>query len=212
MGSFRRLVRRALAIFKLDAPILLYTSSGLTEYGWPESFYAQQAINREKEPIPWYTYPCIVFLESRLKPSFRVFEYGCGNSSLWYSSRVAEVISVEHDEGWADKILPRLPESAAILVIGLDNGYAEAVQQNGLFDVVVVDGPNRLECARAALSSLKADGIIVWDNADRAEFQEAKRFLGDKGFRSIEFEGMGPINLYRTQTAILYRTENCLGI
>ena len=35
-----------------------------------------------------------------VRPNLRVFEYGCGNSSLWWAQRVEKVVSVEHDEAW----------------------------------------------------------------------------------------------------------------
>ncbi|MDZ4716524.1 MAG: hypothetical protein SH819_13755 [Cytophagales bacterium] len=44
------------------------------------------------------------FLEKRPKESVRVFEYGSGGSSLFFIRRAANVVSVEHDRLWFDKV------------------------------------------------------------------------------------------------------------
>ena len=47
---------------------------------------------------PWINYRATEWLESYLSPTMRVFEYGSGGSTLFLSKRVAQVVSVEHDE------------------------------------------------------------------------------------------------------------------
>lgn len=54
---------------------------------------------------PWYTYPAIDFLKDILKPEHKVIEYGSGYSTLFYSKRVKELFTVEHDLDWAKKIV-----------------------------------------------------------------------------------------------------------
>jgi hypothetical protein len=54
--------------------------------------------------IPWLTYAAIELLEQVLRPEMRVFEWGVGGSTLFFSSRVGQVVSVEHDLGWAEKV------------------------------------------------------------------------------------------------------------
>ncbi len=49
--------------------------------------------------------PCINFdaaasLENLAGPSSRVFEYGCGGTTLFFADRVNELVSVEHDPVW----------------------------------------------------------------------------------------------------------------
>jgi len=68
----------------------------LTESGWVESA-AEKMPLRAGEPVPWYTYSAIAFLEAIVEPHFRVFEFGAGNSTLYWEKRVREVVSVEHD-------------------------------------------------------------------------------------------------------------------
>jgi SAM-dependent methyltransferase len=54
-----------------------------------------------EDESPWITFAAREFLEARLRPSMRVFEYGAGGSTLFFFRRHCEVISVEHDPAWA---------------------------------------------------------------------------------------------------------------
>lgn len=67
--------------------------------GWARSVDQDAAVNIEG-PIPWYTYPAITELARITPATARVFEYGSGNSSLWWRRHAAEVVSVEHDPVW----------------------------------------------------------------------------------------------------------------
>jgi hypothetical protein len=50
-----------------------------------------------RDETPWITFKAISWLEARLSANMRVFEYGSGGSTFFFSRRVLEVISVEHD-------------------------------------------------------------------------------------------------------------------
>ena len=50
--------------------------------------------------LPWLPFSAIEKLESHLTASSRVFVYGAGGSTIFFSSRVAELVSVEHDRNW----------------------------------------------------------------------------------------------------------------
>lgn len=52
--------------------------------------------------VPWITFEARDFLESRLHKDMTVFEYGSGGSTLFFSDRVRQVISVENDANWAN--------------------------------------------------------------------------------------------------------------
>jgi len=73
----------------------------LRDKGWYLSFKKQESIDANSNPIPWFTYPAIDFTEKIVRSNFNVFEFGSGNSSLWFSSRCSNIKSVEHDEKWS---------------------------------------------------------------------------------------------------------------
>jgi hypothetical protein len=54
-------------------------------------------------------------LERIVRPDFKVFEFGSGNSTIWWSQRVAQVVSVDHDRKWIDKTQPRLASNTKLV-------------------------------------------------------------------------------------------------
>ena len=187
----------------------------LKDKGWVDSVLASMPIDAVGEPVPWYTYSAIDFLAGRVNSGMRVFEYGSGNSTLWWSRKARHVVSCEHDRAWYDVMRPRVPANVEYLFADLtagDDYVASASRQAEPFDVIVIDGRDRVNCARSALSALTADGVIVWDNSDRTEYDAGYRFLLDHGFRRLDFGGMGPINAYGWCTSLFYRPLNCFDV
>lgn len=193
-----------------------YLSRGyLDSVGWLESFRRRIPVDRKGAPLPWFTYASILFLEPRILPAMSVFEYGCGCSTLWWASRVATVFSCEHEKEWFDKIKPLLPPSVSLRQVDLVRGgeYCRVVADyTDAFDIIVIDGRDRVNCCRNSLGALKPGGAIIWDNSDRPDYREGYDFLRDKGFKRLDFGGMGPINPDAWCTSVFYRPKNCLGI
>ena len=50
----------------------------LEEIGWFRSVVERFAVDRDGNSLPWFTYPAIFFLSSKIKPEMVVFEYGSG--------------------------------------------------------------------------------------------------------------------------------------
>ena len=51
-------------------------------------------------PSPWMTFDAIEYLQSHIRPGWRVFEYGSGGSTLFWLHLGAECVSIEHDKEW----------------------------------------------------------------------------------------------------------------
>jgi hypothetical protein len=196
----------------LDWAILrLHPKSYLLREGWFSSFRKNASINRNGDPIPWVTYSFLHFIERRLNKGLRVFEYGCGNSTLWYAERVKEITAVEHNPVWAKYASSKMPSNGKIIQ-RTGELYVTEIINHGLFDIVIIDGIFRDQCGKACLDSLTSSGIIIWDNSDRDDFQITFPLLQEKGFREINFHGIAPNSFVPTQTSILYKPSNCLGI
>jgi len=86
----------------------------LKDKGWYLSFREQQSIDANNNPIPWYTYPAIDFAGKIIKSSYNVFEFGSGNSSLWFASKCSTIKSVEHDEKWCKYLSNKAPNNLNI--------------------------------------------------------------------------------------------------
>ncbi len=198
--------------------------------------------------VPYITYPALRQLRTLVRPDFRVFEYGCGASSLWWAQHVAEVISVEHDPGWAERVAAHAPANLQILprprhakpgaaarrlhkqflatspdlplshdeghnvMHGLINedfiAYATEIEAHGPepYDVIVIDGMARCFTAWLALRHLKEDGLILFDNADRWQYNAAYRTLREAGLYRLDFYGPGPVNAIEWCSAIFTRS------
>lgn len=179
--------------------------------GWLASLGTNRPVNSEYKPIPWFTYPSIEFIESILQKDWLVFEWGSGNSTLWWAERVKNIISVEDNEAWFWEVKRQLPKNAEIY---LKSGkeYVESILRypDHEFDVIIVDGSARNEATTHCISKLKTSGIIIFDNADSKEFDPAQVALYESGFFRIDFWGLIPSYLYKNCTSIYFRDPHIL--
>ena len=167
------------------------------------------------DPLPLLSYPMIDLLAERLTSSLKVFEYGAGGSTRFFASRVGSVVSVEHDQRWIDELTPHLPSTVTILhhAADTDGAYAAAIGDvSGPYDVVLVDGRDRLNCVRHAVAAVSEAGVILIDDTDRSRYGDAIDIGVQAGFRRLDFGGLRPGGVRESCTTLLYRPGNCLGI
>lgn len=159
-------------------------------------------VDRNGEPIPWYTYPAIEYLSQLDHGDSHVFEFGSGNSTLFWGRRAKSVISVENDPDWSREIATRVGRAPIELrlVENLDDYAATIRKADGPFDLIVVDGRRRYSCAREALSRLRPGGLIVLDNADW--YPNTTAMLRAAGLIQVDMSGFGPINAYTWTTSL----------
>jgi len=187
----------------------------LEEIGWFRSVEERLPVDRDGNCLPWFTYPAISFLNGRIQRDMTVFEYGSGNSTLWWSQRVCSVVSYEHDLGWYSYLKDIVPSNTEYRHCDLEYGgeYCKAIlAYKDRFSIVVIDGRDRVNCAKNSLGALRENGLIVWDNSDREKYQEGYSHLIRSGFRRLDFEGHGPVNPHKWCTSVFYRGNNCFGI
>ncbi len=218
MNDKKNIIRKAvipfLKVFNLYSLAQLRDRGPLVEYGWFRSFNEKKPVDRSGKPLPWFSYPMIYFLEKRVKPQFTVFEFGAGNSTLWWAKKVSRVISCEHNVEWYNLVQKTAPSNVQLIYIDLSqNNYPETLTGTSkIFDIIVIDGEERVECAKQAISYLTPGGVIILDDSDRAEYSEAVQYLFTHGFRQIEFYGMTACINVGKETSIFYRPDNCLTI
>jgi hypothetical protein len=67
-----------------------------------------RCLNNGSSPIinerPWITFAAHRFLHRQLRPDMRVYEFGTGGSTLYFAHHTKEIISVEHDKSWAERV------------------------------------------------------------------------------------------------------------
>jgi hypothetical protein len=198
-----------------NEPLLALREEYLKPVGWARSRAQAEPVDAAGNPLPWITYAAIDFLADRVQNYMRVFEFGSGNSTRWWARRTNCVVACEHDETWFRRVQATMPVNVTLLHHELVPGgeYCRSVlSAPGPFHVVVIDGRDRNNCARNAVSALRSDGVVLWDNSERPEYDTGIAELLASGFRRIDFTGMGPINAHQWRTTLFYKPENCLGI
>lgn len=193
---------------------LSHEKSALKSLGWYRSLDEKMCVDREGRPLPWFTYSSIYFLEDRVPSDASVFEFGMGNSTLWWSERVKTIACVEGDHDWFSKITPKLPQSATAFHYPNGSvGYINAATKlSEPIDILVLDGRERVACCKASIDLLASEGTVIWDNADRSRYAEGYDLLNDRGFKRLDFFGMGPLSNIPWLTTVFYRPANNLGL
>jgi hypothetical protein len=222
----KQLIIRILSRFIPETPILLHLyrhqlrskNSYLNLTGWTRSVAEGKPCHSDGSAVPWMNYPVVALLKDRLNSQMRLFEYGSGYSTLFFSGLVGEVVSVEYDPRWHDEISKKLPKNARLMFVKNDvNGnYCRAIHQvDGLFDVVLVDGRDRVNCIKQALSKLNDTGIIVLDDSQRDYYQVGIEHAMHRGFKRLDIVGLKPADFANAvdKTTILYQSSsNCLNL
>lgn len=132
--------------------------------------------------LPWLPFEVIRRMDRVLTPASRVFEYGGGGSTLWFAQRAGEVVTVEHDRTWFDLLDARCASLTNVRLLHEPEpksaGYTAAAV-GGEWDLVVVDGRERVACVREAMGSVVPGGMLVLDDTERAKYQLAFELLAD---------------------------------
>ena len=187
----------------------------LERIGWFRSWEERLPVDRDGNGLPWFTYPLIAFLKGKIQSDMCVFEYGSGNSTLWWGKQVSSLTSCEHDLEWYNSLKQRIPSNVKYIHCELEYGgqYCRTIlEYKNRFDIIVIDGRDRVNCAKNSLGALKDDGVIIWDNSNREKYQDGCSYLIQNGFRRLDFEGLGPVGIHEWCTSIFYRDKNCLEI
>lgn len=145
--------------------------------------------------IPWLTTESIKMLEDFLVGGDKkVLEFGMGASTVWLSKRCKMLVSFEHDSSWFcevsshitdnDNCQLNLCESPLIYDVSdhLVNPYFHRVDSfpDEMFDVVLIDGRDRVECFKHAEPKLKKGGLLMLDNSEREYYSEIFQLYSDK--------------------------------
>lgn len=179
--------------------------------GWLNSLKAGRPIDKNGLPIPWLNYAAIDFVGSKINSQMRVFEWGAGFSSLWFASRVKEVVSAEDNTKWIQEISKEVSGNMKIMNLPSKSDYVGSIlKETGKFDVIVIDGSHRNDCAKVCIEKLNSDGFVIFDNSDSREFDQSMDYFNEQNFFRIDFLGLIPSYLYKNCTSILFRNPEIL--
>lgn len=166
----------------------------IEEYGFKKSIEAALPFDQNGSPLPLYTYPAIEYLNSLDLKNKRIFEFGCGNSTLYFLQKEAIVTSVENNQIWFEKLSNEINKNQNHkLIFAKKEEYINSILgEEGKFDIIVIDGSeNRLKSTANALKKIKEDGVIIVDNSDW--FENSTKLIRDSlDFIQIDFYGFRP--------------------
>jgi len=172
-------------------------------------------VNAKGKPVPWMNYSFVEFLTKRLKPSFRVFEFGSGNSTVYFSEYVASIKSVEYDEKWFNIVQLNLPSNAELIFKekDFDGNYCRtAIGMGQQFEMIIVDGRDRVNCLIQSIPALTSDGVLILDDSHEAKYQKAILVMENNGFKALTISGIKPYSSQVASSTIFYRNENCVDL
>lgn len=166
--------------------------------------------------LPWIPYPAIRALGRLARPGWSVLEHGAGQSTIWWSQRVAAVRSIEANPQWYNRVRDELARRG---VANVEIEHREGDHYGDLsmlpdahYDVIVIDGHDRDRVARQVPRLLKPGGIVYFDNSDFAAewhemYGEAEDILTawarSTGARITYFTGMPPATMTATQGMLM---------
>lgn len=214
-------VHRAARVFKKVLPSSVFgalralSTGALTplafslQSGHFRSSLKSKAVDKSGKPLPWYTYPAIDFLSQKEMTNRSVLEFGSGQSTLWWAARAKSVVSFESDADWYNYVRKQVPDNVTSILT--DDGAADvpAKLDGSTFDVIVVDGLDRLKVALMSVSFLKEGGAVILDNSEGYWGRDGEYpiidFFRANGFSRVDFYGYAPGVILPSCTSLFFK-------
>jgi predicted O-methyltransferase YrrM len=149
-------------------------------------------------------------LAEEVSPESRIFEYGGGGSTAWFADRAGQVVTVEHDGAWHKALVGALAPFDNVDVIWAAEltDYVATIDRCGdePFDVVVVDGRERVACIERAMPRVKPGGLLILDDSARPKYARASSLL--EGWSRRDYFGLVPCKDQPGDTTIWRRPSS----
>jgi predicted O-methyltransferase YrrM len=161
--------------------------------------FAAEAYQRRNQGVPWLPKALIELLPDLLLNTDRCLEWGSGSSTAWLGTRVASILSIEHDPLWLERTRAELGaeglDPASVRLLSTEpredpsnSPYVRVVDEfgEGELNVCLVDGEHRASCIVAALPRLASGALLILD--------DAHGFLDHRTSSPHSRQGRGPLN------------------
>ena len=215
------LIRRAFAVVKRFLPgfvaararavatALLTPVMFSLQTGHFRSSLRSMAVDRSGRPIPWYSYPAIDYLDCLDFSDCSVLEIGAGQSTLWWAARARDVLSLEADPAWFERVKGLMPANVILRQVPIDLSVLPPELTGRTFDIVIVDGCDRLVASELALRVMKPGGAVIVDNSEGYWGPEGTYPIMDlfrrERFQRVDFYGYSPGVIGRQCTSVFFR-------
>jgi len=178
-----------------------------------------KAVDKKNNPIPWYTYSCIDFLQTFNFKNKKILEFGSGQSSIWWSKLSQEVHSLE-DNYYYEKKISKLKINN-LKVYNCDtylNNFDKLNFENFFFDIIVVDGFDRFLSFKKSLDLISKTGIFIFDNSegyneprDNYKSHPILNMMSEQGFQRIDFYGYAPGVIKKHCTSVFHKQTSFIN-
>jgi predicted O-methyltransferase YrrM len=129
-------------------------------------------------------------------------------STLWYERNCGEVHAVEDDPDWF-KVISGRTKSARVYNLR-DQDYVNKIREFpvGYFDLISIDGSDRLACFEVAQEYLRPGGMLLVDNTDKDRaskgdlYQIDCRLEENAQYKVYRFTGWTHGNFFPQETTI----------
>ena len=151
---------------------------------------------------PWYTFPCLEYIQNLDLSDKKVLEFGSGSSSIFWSDRCKSIKSIESDYNFFDFLKKKGISNLELFYEQDKNAYISHIRS---FDanIIVIDGLYRSEITSLLVENIhrfKNLSLLIFDNSDW--YHGTIKKLEQINFLRIDFSGFGPINDYTWTTSI----------
>ena len=174
-------------------------------YGNANSLQSDFPLRTDGQPIPWFSYPAIDYLDTLDLSSASVFEFGSGGSTIYFENCCKQVVSIENNAAYLQTIKKRSSGKTVFKVRETRTSFAEAIlEEDTQYDVIIIDSiPDfRQACVRGSMDRVADGGIIILDDA--AMYPEAYNMLLDIDHSPIDFIGLAPLEDVVQTTSLFF--------
>jgi len=124
-----------------------------------------------------------------------MLEWGAGGSTVYFSKLVKQYISIEHNLEWYNKVKKEIGYNVKLYCVPNSGYYNSSIPTkahqfknyinyidtlNTKYDVVLIDGRARVECAKKVIPYLNKDAVVfIHDFWARPPLQKALEFYDE---------------------------------
>ena len=140
----------------------------------------------EKIYKPWIHENVIKMLEEKINKDTKILEFGSGYSTLFFQNLANNLTSIEHNDYWYNKIKPLINDKTNYILKSINyiskpcidkkfyncDTIEELLNKNisdEYYDIIMIDGIHRVNCAFGSYKKLKKGGILILDDTNRID-------------------------------------------
>ena len=127
-----------------------------------------------------------------------ILEFGSGCSTAFFAQFRVHITSFEHHPFWYAKVQDYLTSNAIENVTHhfMKNPYYLACSQftDESFDIIYVDGLDRIKCIEHTMRLVKPGGVLILDDAQHEKYNKAYELLKNWQLHSCTQEKANPVS------------------